>query len=114
MPLDAVFHVRVRDGRTDVRGVPRFFRGHTLPRTAGAPDGVFASWDWDGARVVVRDDRYGAAPLFYWSDRQQFMVSPSVLALIGHGAPTALDGAALAAFLRLGFFLGDDTPFTAI
>jgi len=114
MALDASFHVRMRDGATDVTGEPHFFRGHTLPRAVAAPDGVFASWDWDGASVVVRNDRYGAAPLFYWSDRQQFMVSPSILALIEQGAPTALDGAALAAFLRLGFFLGDDTPFTAI
>src|SRR5919107_3048282 len=114
MPLDTAFHVRVREGRTDAKGEARFFRGHTLPRAAGPPDGVFASWEWDGARLVVRNDRYGAAPLFYWSDPQQFMVSPSILALIEHGAPTELDGGALAAFLRLGFFLGDDTPFTAI
>jgi asparagine synthetase B (glutamine-hydrolysing) len=30
------------------------------------------------------------------------------------GAPTGFDEAALAVFLRLGFFLGDDTPFQSI
>jgi hypothetical protein len=113
MPVDVSFRVHLRGG-TASSGEPHFFRGHRLPRGSAAPDGVFASWDWDGSRVVVRNDRYGAAPLFYWSDRQQFMVSPSILALIEQGAPTALDADALAAFLRLGFFLGDDTPFAAI
>lgn len=114
MPLDSSLHVRLRDGAAEVTGDRQFFRGHTLPRAGGAPDGVFASWEWDGSRVAVRNDRYGVSPLFYWSDRQQFMVSPSILPLIELGAPTAIDGPALATFLRLGFFLGDDTPFAAI
>ncbi len=114
MPLDSSFHVRLRDGAAEVTGDRHFFRGHTLPRRAGAPDGVFASWEWDGSRVVVRSDRYGVSPLFYWSDPRQFMVSPSLLRVIELGAPTDIDGSALAAFLRLGFFLGDDTPFAAI
>ena len=113
--LDSFFHVRGRGESQTVAGQPRFFRGHAIPRGARAlADGIFAGWEWDGRRLGVRNDRYGASPFFYWHDDQQFCVSPSILALIERGAPTAIDEAGLAAFLRLGFFLGDDTPFAAI
>jgi asparagine synthetase B (glutamine-hydrolysing) len=113
--LDSSLHVRLRHGVPDTRGEVRFFRGHLLPRGAAAePDGIFAAWQWDGQRVTVRNDRYGVAPLFYWHDDEQFGVSPSVLALIQQGAPTTIDETALGTFLRLGFLLGDDTPFRAI
>ena len=113
--LDAFFHVRGRDESQTTSGEPRFFRGHVIPRGVQAvPDGIFASWEWDGRRLGVRNDRYGASPLFYWHDDQQFAVSPSILVLIERGAPTTIDEPGLAAFLRLGFFLGDDTPFAAI
>ncbi|MBV9852515.1 MAG: asparagine synthetase B family protein, partial [Armatimonadetes bacterium] len=41
-------------------------------------------------------------------------VSPSLVHLIAQGAPAELDDTALAVFLRLGFFLGEDTPFASI
>jgi asparagine synthetase B (glutamine-hydrolysing) len=44
----------------------------------------------------------------------EICISPSLVTLIRRGAPTALDEAALAVFLRAGFFLGEDTPFQAI
>jgi len=113
--LDSVFHVQLRGGLPVVGGASRFFRGYEVPRGPGlAPDGIFASWEWDGRTVTVRNDRYGVSPLFYWHDREQFAVSPSLLALVAVGAPTAFDQTAIDTFLRLGFFLGDDTPFEAI
>ena len=97
------------------QGTPRFFRGHKVSRGPGlAPDGIFASWQWDGRTLTVANDRYGVSPLFYWHDREQFGVSPSVLALIDQGAPTRFDQTAIDTFLRLGFFLGNDTAFDAI
>ncbi len=113
--LDQFFHACVGNGSPTTSGEPRFFRGHRISRgTATAPDGIFAAWEWDGCRLEVRNDRYGASPLFYWHDDDQFCVSPSILTLIARGAPTTIDEPGLAAFLRLGFFLGDDTPFAAI
>src|SRR4051812_6567559 len=107
--LDCAFHVQLRAGLPVSRGTPHFFRGHKVSRGPGLePDGIFASWQWDGATVTVSNDRYGIAPLFYWCDREQFGVSPSILALVAQGAPTRLDQTAIDTFLRLGFFLGGD------
>jgi hypothetical protein len=113
--LDCAFHVQLRDGLPVARGTPHFFRGHRVSRGPGRePDGIFASWDWDGRTVTASNDRYGVSPLFYWHDGQQFGVSPSILALVAQGAPTRFDQTAIDTFLRLGFFLGCDTPFEAI
>jgi asparagine synthase (glutamine-hydrolysing) len=115
LELDSALYVQLHEGVRAVRGTPRFFRGHTVSRGPGlAPDGIFASWEWDGRTVTVRNDRYGVSPLFYWHDREQFGVSPSLLALLAQGAPTRIDQGAVDTFLRLGFFLANDTPFEAI
>ena len=116
MTLNEPFiHLRHKDGVTAVRGSSHFSRGHRIARGSGEPeDGIFAEWTWDGAGLEVRIDRYGASPLFYWSDGTQICVSPSLLAVLQCGAPAAFDADGLAAFLRLGYFLGDDTPFAAI
>jgi asparagine synthase (glutamine-hydrolysing) len=102
-----------REGGVDAVGLPHFFRGHRLGDTASS-DGIFAEWSWDGRRLTVRADRYGASPLFYTDDGNRLSISPSLVKLVDAGAPTAFDEAALAVFLRLGFFLGDDTPFESI
>lgn len=90
--------------------------GHQIPSTAhSVADGVFVRWKWDGARLVINNDRYGFHPL-YWFRLPDggICVSPSLVRLIEQGAPTELDIEALAVFFRLGFFVGDDTPFSAI
>lgn len=109
------FHAR-RDGeRVRVDGDERAELGHRVARPGRAePDGVFASWQWDGTRLVARNDRLGFSPLFYWADHDAVGVAPDVLTLLERGAPAALDRRALAAFFRLGFFLGEDTPFAAV
>ncbi len=108
-------HLRQDGADTTVRGCPQFFRGHRIARGGGErDDGVFAEWTWDGRRLHVEVDRYGVSPLFYWSDGSQLCVSPSLLAVLQCGAPAGFDDDALAAFLRLGYYLGDDTPFAAI
>ncbi len=108
------FTVRRRHGAIETTGTPHFFRGHTIDADGSEPDGIFARWHWDGARLRVRTDRYGAAPLFYCEHDEGLSVSPSLVALIDEGAPTAIDDSGLALFLRLGFFVGDDTPFRHI
>jgi asparagine synthase (glutamine-hydrolysing) len=103
-----------RETGVEASGLPHFFRGHRLGDGGGSPDGIFAEWSWDGRRLTVRTDRYGASPLFYSHDGPHLSISPSLVKLVDSGAPTAFDEAALAVFLRLGFFLGDDTPFQSI
>ncbi|MEU5085248.1 asparagine synthase-related protein [Streptomyces sp. NPDC021356] len=92
--------------------------GHVLrgdPLADGPPpEGVFAAWSWDGERLRARNDRYGMHPLYYRADGARLALSPDPLALLGPGESAALDHDALAVFVRLGFFLGEDTPFAAV
>jgi asparagine synthase (glutamine-hydrolysing) len=100
--------------RVEVRGATSVFRGHRLPRSTGTDDGIFAEWQWDGRRLVVRNDRYGFYPLFYFCTAREIGVSTSLIRLLALGAPADIDDDALAVFLRLGYFVGEDTPFRAI
>ncbi|RFA30758.1 hypothetical protein CAI21_04415 [Alkalilimnicola ehrlichii] len=88
----------------------------TLGLPIAGPDGngVYARWDWDGHRLRVENDRLGFQPLFIYHDAHRLLVSSSILQLIRLGAPNRLNYPALAIFLRLGFFLGEDTPFSKI
>lgn len=110
------FRVRSTSGTLEVRGQPCREFGHRLPGFTGAvDDGVFAGWHWDGARLVVNNDRYGFFPMF-WSRTPGggTCIAPSLVTLIEQGASAELDVEALSVFFRLGFFVGDDTPFAAI
>jgi hypothetical protein len=53
-------------------------------------------------------------PIFYATLPDGIAISDSIAELIQLGAPTSFDDDAMAAFLRLGFFLAEDTPFLAI
>ena len=75
---------------------------------------MFARWAWDGERLIAANDRFGVQPLYYASEAGTLRISPSVGALLRSGASPALDDAALAVFVRIGFFVGEDTPFRAI
>lgn len=114
------FRVERTATETRVRGVSRATFGHRLPRAGGEEgededvDGIFAGWAWDGQCLRAGNDRYGMQPLFYWQDARGIGVAPSIPALLAAGAPADLDHEALAVFLRVGFFLGEDTPFAHI
>ncbi len=107
--------LHIRGGESGrVEGQPSCLLGHRLPGSGEAPDGVFAEWRWDGQELTVRNDRHGFQPLFFFTKPGEVCLAPSLRALLDRGAPRDLDWDALAVFLRLGFFLGDDTPFRAI
>jgi len=107
------FHLRRVHGRWEANGTPAcLFAQHT--HAASLREGAFAEWTWDGQRLVVRNDRYGFYPLFYLSRPDEFCISGSIPTLLKRGAPTELDTTALAVILRLGYFVGDDTPFQSI
>lgn len=86
----------------------------TLPESLQTGNDIFAEWRWDGNQVIVRNCRFGFFPVFYYATENEFGVAPSVEQLLELGAPSDLDDAALATFLRLGFHLGEDTVFRAI
>lgn len=108
--------VKVQREKIETQGLDTAEFGHQVNSAAtSVPDGIFARWCWDGGRLVVNNDRYGFYPLFWFSGPNGGVcVSPSLTRLIELGAPTELNTDALAVFFRLGYFLGNDTPFSAI
>ena len=88
--------------------------GHRLRLPDGSLDGIYAGWRWNGGELVVEHDRYGFFPLFEWRTADTHVLSTDLLTLIEQGAPTDFDFDALAVFVRVGFFVGGDTPYRAI
>lgn len=84
-----------------------------LPEAA-APGEPFARWDWDGRELTFRNDAYGMIPVFYAPLPGGVVVSPCLDMVLAAGASRALDEAAVAVFLRLGWFLDNDTPYAAV
>ena len=79
-----------------------------------SPDGHYVRWSWDGAKALVRNDRYGFSPVFYSATPGRFIVSDSIPKLLALGADSEPDDEALNVFLHIGWFLGEETPFKAI
>jgi asparagine synthase (glutamine-hydrolysing) len=104
-----VLVVTRHDGGFHVDGPSVFEAGHALNG-----DGAFARWGWNAPTLTAATDRFGVQPLFYATDRNTIRISPSIGALLRTGAARDLDDSALAVFLRVGFFVGDDTPFRHI
>lgn len=76
--------------------------------------GMWAAWRWDGTELRAEVDRYGFYPLFYCPLGDGIAVSDSIAELLRLGASREFNDGGIAAFLRLGFFLGEDTAFAAI
>lgn len=104
------FTLRRQNGQLAIAGSEQVFLGYSLDDH----DGVWTKWQWDGANFELTTDRYGIYPTYYFKDGPALGVSTSVTELLRRGANTALDDTAIAVFLRLGFFLGEDTPFRQI
>ena len=103
------FEVRTRAGGVTVSGPASFRVGQAL-----GEQGIFAEWCWDGTSLHVRNDRYGFQPLYCWVNETGVALSTSIERLVAAGAPVELDHAAIAVLLRLGFMVGEDTPYRHI
>ena len=90
------------------------FLGYEFAGQSCPDDGVWVKWTWDGSRFVLTNDRLGFRPVYYFASASAFGVGTRISDLVLAGAPLEVDDAAVAVFLRLGFFLGDDTPFRHI
>jgi asparagine synthase (glutamine-hydrolysing) len=114
--VDPTFlHIRLTPGADPVVAGAREHRmGTVVPEPAGQANGVFADWRLDGTRLTVRTDPLGFFPLFVFISERELCISPSLVTLVERGAPRDLDLDALGVFLRLGYYLRDATPFTAI
>lgn len=101
-------HVAVRGG--EVRAVGALSREQSrFSKSAYA-----ARWSWNGSVLEAAVDRYGFARMFYAQIGDGVAVADTVEELLQAGASRAYDDAAIATFLRLGFFIGQDTAFAAI
>ena len=110
-------YIRVKrvGGQLVWSGTHTYAVGDRILKAGGTvDDGVFAGWSWDGACLRAYNDRYGIRPLYYFCRGEEIALSPSILRLIAEGAPAELNYGGLAVFLRLGTFLGEDTPFRDI
>lgn len=77
----------------------------------GRKVGPWGGWNWDGTTLDAKVDRYGMYPLFWARLPDGVALADSIGALLKLGVSRELDDRAIAAFLRFGFFLGEDTPF---
>lgn len=108
-------HLKVIDGEVRPEGDLQFIVGHRLgDESASVQDGVYASWRWDGTALEIRNCRFGLYPLFYYCREGEFCVSTSLVELLECVGLQDFDDDAIAVFLRIGFFLEDDTPFRSI
>lgn len=96
-------------------GEPSAFFGYKLGEgTSENNDGIWVEWKWENDHFELKNSRYGFYPIFYYIKKDGLGVSPSIFDLTEQCSPTELDDAAIAVFLRLGFYIGDDTPFKKI
>ncbi|HKV52186.1 MAG TPA: asparagine synthetase B family protein [Gemmatimonadaceae bacterium] len=99
------FIVEARHGVLTVHGDPEW----SAPEQ---PSGVGnAGWQWDGERLRAHTGRYGFRPLFVRRLADGVAISPSLVRLMAIGGLLPIDDGAMAVFLRIGFFVGEDTPF---
>jgi len=106
------FAARKTPAGIEAEGTARCRLGHAIPCDGDAtPDGIFVHWDWDGSRLTVTNDRYGIYPLFYSDHGGAVRISPSIFHVLDGDFPKALNLPALAVFMRLGHFVGEDTPY---
>lgn len=75
---------------------------------------IFAGWEWDGERLVAEVDRYGMYPMFVRLTDNGIELSHSLAHLVATGGTGDFNFDALAVFIRIGWFVGEDTPFRDI
>jgi len=103
-----------REDRTNVRGDLQVSNGKRIELPAGASGGLYSSWAWDGTTLEAETDPLGFSPLFYSAKGSDIRLSTSLLRLLAEGTAADLDDAAIGVFLRLGLFLGEETPYRHI
>ena len=68
-------------------------------------------WRFTGATLSFQADPIGIYPLFYCCANGRLCLSPSLQRVVSECGATELDTEALSVFLRLGYYIGSDTPF---
>lgn len=108
--------INLTDGKIEAVGSLSSSFGYKISSQNGKDsEGIWAQWRWNGEKFELTNDRYGFFPLYYFESDGNFGISSSVTALLNHSQVSKkLNDPAMAVFLRLGFFIGNDTPFRDI
>lgn len=106
--------VRRSSGDYKVTGARSASFGVKIKAETGNPEGVFAEWGWNGCNLIVNNDRYGFYPIYYTYEKDSIILSPSIPVILRECSVVEIDFTALSVFLRLGFYVGNDTPFLNI
>lgn len=117
-PSEVFFEARMDGVNVVVAGENEVLIGHRLPGTEQPQAGNWVAWHWDGESLAVTNDRYGGYPVYYAASPTMIAISPSIDVLLRRGVSRELDleavAAFLAAFLAVGYYFADDTPFRTI
>ncbi|HEU4853307.1 MAG TPA: hypothetical protein VFT37_14245 [Telluria sp.] len=98
-------------GQLAVAGQPAFFKGYEVE----GGDGVSVGWDWDGERLCARTCATGFMPLYYYFDGAQIALATRIADLFeATGTAPEICPASLGVLLRLGFLVGNRTPFARV
>lgn len=73
-----------------------------------------AGWTRVGAALEVSADRLGMVPVFYAQAGKRFLVSDSLAELAKRLPNPRFDPRAVAAYLQLGYYLGEETPLLGV
>jgi asparagine synthase (glutamine-hydrolysing) len=107
---------RVVAAATDVAVIPGLYLelgDRFVERLAGVF--ALALWDPRKSHLLLARDRAGERPLFYHHDGVTVAFATEVAALTADPRRSvSTDGAALARYLRFGYFVAPDTPFAEI
>jgi asparagine synthase (glutamine-hydrolysing) len=102
---------RGRDGRVAVEGRPEWRGGVPVPDAAGREAGVAGGWTVRDGGLEITSDPYGYLPLYLFAAADRCVVANNPIAAVAGGAPGEPDAAATGLYARLGFYLGETTPF---
>lgn len=88
------------------RGQPHFLEEFDAT-TAGCS--LRAGWKLSESELVVRADRLGFIPIYYWTDARRIVVASSLLEIARRLPKRRFDDEAVSTFLSLGYYLGNST-----
>jgi len=112
---DICFRVRLAAEGVRAWGDHHCFIGHRIHHASrGEREGIFVEWHWDGDTFTLINDRYGIFPAYYYWDGADLIVSPSLNRIIRELGGVEIDGHSVGVYLRLGYYLGQDTPFRGL
>ena len=105
--------IRYKNNALHVSGSKKAFLGYKLD-SASEPNGIFAEWHIENDCLKLFNDNFGLFPIYYTNNPISIAFSSSISDLLEIDKSRQLDDAAIAVFLRVGWFIGDTTPFVDI